>query len=205
MACLALFARSTHRTYAALRALLLVLLLMLAWNPLYLAFDPGFEFSFAATLGLILGAPILIPRLLWIKNPFLREIVATTVAAQVAVLPLLLWQTGNLSLVALPANILVMLVIPLAMALSFIAGLIGVIVPFIAPAVGIPAHLLLSYIVAVASYGAALPFAHVVLPAFPFALVVVLYALLFWLLKRLERNAPSTPSPYRIELHTRSS
>ncbi|MDO8408232.1 MAG: ComEC/Rec2 family competence protein, partial [bacterium] len=59
MALIALYARATGRTYTAGRALLLVAFLILAWNPLYLAFDPGFALSVVATAGLIWLAPII--------------------------------------------------------------------------------------------------------------------------------------------------
>src|SRR6185369_1935498 len=52
MALIALYARATGRTYAAGRALLFAVLLMLLWNPLYLVFDPGFGLSVTATAGL---------------------------------------------------------------------------------------------------------------------------------------------------------
>jgi competence protein ComEC len=115
MALLALFARGTGRTYDALRALGAVFVLMLLVNPLLLVDDPGFQFSFVATLGLIIGTPLIEPKMKWVRNGFLREILATTIAAQVAVLPILLYQTGNLSLVALPANALVLPFVPLTM------------------------------------------------------------------------------------------
>ncbi|MBU6491032.1 ComEC/Rec2 family competence protein, partial [Patescibacteria group bacterium] len=63
MALIALYARASGRTYAAGRALLFVITLMLLWNPLYLVFDPGFGLSAAATAGLIWLAPIIETRL----------------------------------------------------------------------------------------------------------------------------------------------
>jgi len=198
MACLALFARSTGRSYDALRALFFALFLMLVWNPLSLVYDPGFELSFIATLGLILGAPIIEANILFIRNAFLREVAATTIAAQLAVLPLLLYLTGNLSLVSLPANLLVLPVVPLAMLFSFVAGLSGVIAPLIAPAIGIPAYALLSYIIGIGAYAATLPLAHAIIPAFPFAVVVLAYALIGWFAVRpltpLRQTASRTPS-----------
>ena len=53
MAVIALYARATGRSYAASRALLFAVLLMLVWNPLYLVFDPGFGLSVVATAGII--------------------------------------------------------------------------------------------------------------------------------------------------------
>ncbi|MDB5195130.1 MAG: Competence protein ComEC [Parcubacteria group bacterium] len=185
MAVLALFARATRRTYDALRVLLLVFVLMLLINPLELASDPGFQFSFVATLGLIVASSAFEVRLMKIRWPLLREVVATTLAAQLFVLPLLLYQTGNLSLVAIPANILVLPVVPLTMALSAIAGLVSLLVPLVAIYAGLPAYLLLSYITGVATVAAGLPLAHVIVPAFPVALLALPYAGIAWFVLRL--------------------
>lgn len=194
MAGIGLFARATGRTYHALRILVAVLVLMLISNPLLLVYDPGFQFSFVATLGLIVGSPLVVSRLTAVKNSLLRETLATTIAAQVFVLPLLLYETGNLSLVALPANVLVLPVVPLTMLLSFIAGVVGLIIPSIAPLVGLPAFASLTYIIVIAETMASLPFSSVMVTSFPFVIVVLLYvglALFIWYVKR---NCPATDS-----------
>ena len=191
MAGIALFARATGRSYDALRGLLAVFVVMLLLNPLSLVSDPGFQFSFAATLGLILASSLFELRLARIRVRMLREILATTLAAQLFVLPLLLYQTGNLSLVAIPANLLVLVVVPFAMALSALAGVGALIIPFLATYIGLPAYVVLSYIIGVAEVGAHLPFAHVIIPAFPFWLVCVAYALMAWFLVRLRKSAPT--------------
>ncbi len=187
MACIALFARVTGRTYDALRALGVAVVFMLLLNPLLLAFDPGLQLSIAATLGLILGAPLVESRLLFVKHLFLREIVATTIAAQVFVLPLLLYQTGNLSILALPANVLVLPFVPLAMALSFVGGAVGILLPWLAPLVALPSYVVLGYIVLLTEFFAGLPFAKVITPTFPFSFVIGMYTLLgvaVWKLKQ---------------------
>lgn len=194
MAGLALFARATRRTYDALRALAAVYILMLLLNPLSLAFDPGFQFSFAATLGLILASSAFEVRLIRIRWAALREVIATTCAAQLFVLPLLLYQTGNLSLVSIPANVLVLPVIPLTMLLSAIAGVVALLVPSLGFFIGLPAYALLWYITETARLFASLPLAHLILPAFPAILVPVLYVPVWLLLKRLR----ATPQPARI-------
>ncbi len=86
MALLALLARATGRTYAVLRALTAALVIMLLLDPLLLLSDPGFQLSFLATIGLIIGSPIVSAKFLWVENAFIRDLIATTVAAQVAVL-----------------------------------------------------------------------------------------------------------------------
>lgn len=195
MAGLGLLARATGRTYAVLRALLAAAVLMLIGNPLLLAYDPGFQLSFIATLGLIMLSPILEQRLAWVRAPFWRDLLAATLAAQVAVLPLLLYQTGIFSLVSLPANLLVLPVVPFAMLLSFIAGVIGMLLPTAAPVFGFPAHVLLSYVVETGRLLASLPFASVSVPQFPFLLTVLAYAALGWF---LHKNLYQKPYPYPV-------
>ena len=204
MALIALYARATARTYAASRALLVVILLMLLYNPLYLAFDPGFGLSVVATAGLIWLAPLLElwfdpahhKRLFILKSEFVRSAVATTLAAQVAVLPLLLYQTGNLSLVAIPANIVASLFTPLAMAFSYLAGFGGMLFASLAPTlsiiIGLPAYLTAAALIGIAEASAALPLAAFAVPAFPFLLVLALYAGLAYATARLKRSS-ATP------------
>lgn len=194
MAGIGVFARATYRTYDAARALMFAGVLMLLWNPLLLAYDPGFQLSFLATLGLIFGAPIVDRYLKFIKSDFLREIAAATVAAQLAVLPLLLYQNGLLSLVALPANLLVLPLVPLAMVLSALAGLLAWLVPPFAAFFGLPAYAVLSYIIAVAEFSTSVPFAAVTVPIFPFALVIAAYALLALLILRYRTALPAHSS-----------
>lgn len=185
MALIALYARATGKTYAAGRALLFVILLMLIWNPLYLVFDPGFGLSVVATAGLIWLAPLIETRLARLKNESIRGVVATTLSAQIAVLPLLLYQTGNLSLVAIPANIIAALLVPFAMAFSYLAGfggiLFGTLAPLISIVIGIPAYLAAAVLIWIAGSSASLPLAAFTLPPFPFWLTLLAYAGLIYL------------------------
>jgi competence protein ComEC len=191
MACLALYAKASGRTYDVLRALTLTVACMVLWNPFTLTFDPSFQLSVLATYGLILGVPIVGPKLGWIHSAFLRDAVVTTISAELAVLPLLLWQTGNLSLVSVPANVSVSFIVPAAMAASAIAGAAGVCFPAIARLVGLPAYALLWIIVTAAEKIAALPFAQIQLPAFPWAVAVLAYAIELWLV--MPARAGSAP------------
>jgi competence protein ComEC len=179
MAYLAVYARLTGRTFIALRALGATALLMVLWNPWTLAFDPSFQLSALATAGLILFTPVFEARLRSVPARFgLREIVASTLATQSAVLPLLLYQSGNLSLVALPANLLALVAMPAAMGLSAAAMLAGLILGPYAVFAGFPAALVLGYIIKVAVFFAALPFASLQVPAFSGWLLGLMYLML---------------------------
>lgn len=179
MALLVLFARVTGRTTDTLRALLFACALMVAHNPGILAHDPSFQLSFLATFGLITLSPLIVRRTTFLARfPRLRDAFATTVATQIVVLPLLLYQTGLFSLIALPANLLVLPLVPFAMVAAFFAGVCGFFGDLFAITSALPATIILSYILLVGSVGAKLPFAAVVIPAVPAWVVVFCYAMI---------------------------
>lgn len=177
MALIVLLAKATGRSYDMGRALLVAATLMVFENPSILLSDPSFQLSFLASVGLIFVSPILEKRMQFMKNYGMwREICVSTIATQVVVLPLLLFQTGILSLIALPANLLVLPLIPLTMFTGFIAGVVALLSPSLGFIVGLPAYGLLSWILGVAKYGSAIPYAAVhsgdMSPIFVFVLYV---------------------------------
>ena len=180
MALIAVFARATHRVYLGERALAAVAVAMVAWNPWTLAFDPSFQLSALATLGLILFTPIFAAWFARIPEKFgAREILSSTCATQLMVLPLLLYQNGTLSLVSLPANLLALVPVPFAMLFSFIAALGGMLFGGLASILALPAYALLWYIIAIAQFLASLPFAALSIPAFSAWWMFAAYGLLF--------------------------
>lgn len=192
MAFIAITARTYKKRYDVQRAVWLSLFALALWNPLMLVYDPGFQFSFIATLGLIFGVPILAPRLLFIRSALWIELISTTLAAEIALLPFLLWETGNLSLVSVIANVISMPAVPFAMAAS--AGALVIAIPLsliaspLVPVAGIAAYLPLAYIIKVATLSASLPFALVIISAFPFWVVLLAYAVLGALVYRDTRQ-----------------
>lgn len=180
MAMIILFARLTGRSYMAGRALVIAGLLMITYD-LRVITDISFQLSFLATAGVLFITPKVI---IWVKFlPMrfkIRELVATTIAATIAVLPILLYSTGIFSLVSLPANILILPFIPLVMLFSFITGVVG----FISTTLSIPfafiSDQLLSYMLFIIHFFASLPFASVTIKSFPLILTILLYVLLSW-------------------------
>lgn len=184
MALIALYARATGRSYNAGRALFVAVLIMLVWNPYYLLFDPGFGLSVAATAGIIWLTPLVARKCSWIRSHFWNEIVATTIAAQMAVLPLLLYTMGIFSIVALPVNILVSPLVPFTMGWSVVAGVSSIVCGSFAPALTLllasPTHLLTWLIITIATTSSSLSFSTLVLPAFPFWVMLLVYALFIY-------------------------
>ncbi len=179
MALLSMYARMTRRTYDSLRALGCVAFVMIMWNPFTLCFDPGFQLSALAMWGLSVFTPPISRKLRWITERFaLQEIVSSTLATQLAVLPLLLYQDGTLSIVSVPANVLAMLPIPFAMLASCIAALGGSLAGPLAVAIALPAYVLLSVVIGVAHVFASLPLSSVTIGVFGFGWVAATYVAL---------------------------
>jgi len=179
MAVIGMLALLVDRPYNLLRALAIAAALMVVWNPFVLAFDPGFQLSFVATLGLVLGAPIVERWVSFVPTwGELRTIVAATLATQVSVLPLLLYQVGAVSLVAPLVNVLVVPIVPIVMAVGFAAGLVGMVSAFVALPLAFLANGLLHYIFVVVDVAASVPFASIDLPQVPVVVLVSTYAVL---------------------------
>jgi competence protein ComEC len=187
MAVILLFARMTGRTYDAGRGLVIAGLLMIAYDPRVLV-DVSFQLSFIATFGVLFITPKVIVWVRFLPMFFsFRELVATTIAATISVLPLLLYTTGIFSVVSLPANILILPLIPLTMFFSFLVGVFGFISPVLSMPFAYVADLLLSYILSIIHFFASLPFASVTIKSFPLLVTIILYGfLLGWAFKKKE-------------------
>lgn len=103
-------------------AIALSALIILIFNPQEL-FTASFQMSFAATLGIIYLYPKINSSLGRIRNKYLRwlwNVVSVTLAAQIGILPVLMFYFGKLSLISFLANILIVPAVGFIVAVSFI-------------------------------------------------------------------------------------
>lgn len=128
MGILILVARQSGRMYSIRNALVFAGAVMVFLNPKILRFDIGFQLSFGATAGLIWLTPVFEKWFLKLPKDFgLKEILIATLAAQLAVLPLLLIYFGQLALISPLVNLVILLFIPQTMLIGFLAGMVGMI------------------------------------------------------------------------------
>lgn len=189
MALIALLGIATGRTYDAGRALFIAGFLMLLENPNILIFDASFELSFLATLGLIYLTPVVSLYLIRVKPAWFRELLSQTISTQVAVLPLLIYMSGMISIVALLVNILVLPTVPFAMLGSFVTGFAGFPGAVIAAPFAIATSSLLSYTVITAEFFSSLPFAVLPTGAVSAWLMILSYVLLLGLFFKARSHA----------------
>ncbi|MCD5381340.1 MAG: ComEC family competence protein [Candidatus Pacebacteria bacterium] len=208
MASLVLLAQVLGRRYNVMRALILAGALMVLINPYLLIYDIGFQLSFMATLGLILIVPQFESTAMSSSRTLgFREFFLATLATQIAVLPLLMYHIGEVSLIAVLVNMLVLPVVPLAMLLTFITGLLGFIFIPLATLVGYLATLSLSYILVVAEWFGSATYASVSVPQFSVGGVFFMYVLMvsvWYLVKRYSNNSADTLSDWVIEEESES-
>lgn len=131
----------------------------LLYKPSYIWGDIGWYLSFAAFFGILVIAP-LVHHYFWgdeTRPSMLRELLVATASAQVATLPIVLAVFGSFSLFALPANALILPIVPLAMLATFVAGAVGFLSTGLAAIFAWPAEFLLSYCVTTIDFMAKLP------------------------------------------------
>jgi len=167
--------------------------LMLVANPKILVFDLGFQLSFLATLGLIYLNPVLI-KLTKIDNCKLKivklifgDYLLTTLSAIIMTQPIILYNFGKISLIAPVANILILPVIPLAMLLGFITGILAVIWTGLGWVAGWSVWLVLTYIIWVLEKLANLNWAYYQFSKINFWLMVFLYIIIVGFIYRFRR------------------
>jgi competence protein ComEC len=164
------------RKYSAPRALIVAGFIMLLENPKILVFDPSFQLSFLATLALIYVVPIVEKYLEFVTEKWgLRSIIATTLGTQLTVLPMLIYSVGDVSLVSLPANILILLIIPYTMLLGFIATTLAYVSGLLAVPIAFVANLFLAWIIGVAYILGNLSFASISVPNLSPWLILFIY------------------------------
>jgi competence protein ComEC len=180
MAILALVARATGRNYDVARALIIAGVLMVLLNPFILIYDVSFQLSFLATIAVIFFSPRMEKYFMWIPWHWLRDIVTVTFSAYIFVTPFILYNMGNLSLVALPANIAILPFIPFTMLIGFITGFVGLIFFPLSIPFGYISYFLLHYELGAIAFFSNLPFASFTIPIFPLWLTILIYLFFFY-------------------------
>ncbi|MBC7459542.1 ComEC/Rec2 family competence protein [Candidatus Saccharibacteria bacterium] len=161
-------------------------------QPSYAWGDLGWQLSFAAFAGVMIVAP-LIQRYFFGEVPpgTIRQVFGETVAAHLVTIPIVVPAFGLLSNVAIPANILIVPLVPLAMLLTFLTGVIGLAIPDFADIAGLPATWLLQYMIFVAETLADVPWAQTTITPTGWMVagyVIVLVVVCFYMQRKTQFN-----------------
>ncbi|TSC92217.1 MAG: competence protein ComEC, partial [Candidatus Berkelbacteria bacterium Licking1014_85] len=162
MGWLFLLARFIYRLPYIFSALLFSALLMTIYDREILT-EISFLLTFSAMIGMIYISPTLQDFLNnYLKKipSFLRSILAETLGAQIAVIPIIAYFFGRISIISPVSNILILPLIPLAMLLSFLGYLTGLWSIALGKIVALPLYLIVKYVIFIAEKTANLPFSN---------------------------------------------
>ena len=179
MASIGLFAQTIRRDYSVIRSLIFVGLIMIILNPKIFLYDPSFQLSFLATLGLILLGKFFDDKFKFITARFgIRSIVSSTFATQFFVTPFLLYKMGQVSVIGIIVNILVLPVIPITMLMVFITGISGMISFAFSKPFALFTYILLKYEIFMVKYFASFSFSALNINFFNTKITSIYYILL---------------------------
>ena len=191
MATAAVVSRLYGSELQGLTLLSLAVILMVLHNPMIVRFDPSFQLSVLATLGIIVVTPIIEPYFQKIPAKFgLREIIMTTLATQITVVPWIIYLIGDFSLVSPLANVLVLPIVPWAMLGSLLIYLTNPlwslgIFSLLPVSVTAATHGMLKYVFVIAEYLGNWKLSSISLPPISLLITIISYALIAALLYKL--------------------
>lgn len=192
MAIIALIARILSRQYLASRGLALAVVGMVAVNPHILLYDPSFQLSAVATAGLVAYGDVVYSWLTALPRRFgVREMATATITAQIAVTPLLIYYTAQVSLVSLLSNLLIIPVIPVLMTVGALTAVLGQIAAFLTLPFAAAAHAVAAYIFQIVAWLTQLPFSTATVGLVPIVGVLFAYIVLIMLFSRWQNRSIS--------------
>lgn len=183
----ALIALTQERKVKPLGSLLLAAVLILVYDPLWI-WNLGFQFSFLATLGLLVTVPVLTKWLDWVPTA-IAPLIAVPAAAYLWTLPLQLYGFGIVSPYSIPVNILttpLITVLSLGGMVSALAGLIWMPAgSFLAWGLSYPAQ----WLIALAQWGNRLPGSAIAIGTIALGQLAIIYVIFMvvWWQKRWHR------------------
>lgn len=154
--------------------------LMLAVNSAWL-FDVGFQLSVLATAAIGLFCEPLSMRLPERMPKTLRDTLAATLSAQAGVMPVLTGTFHTLSLLSIPANLLVVPITGFLTLMGALLVLSGLILPLAGAGIGYVLGFVITLLIRFVTWTAALPGAQIAVASPPFLAVALYAAWLLWL------------------------
>ena len=179
MGVLVLMAQYFGRLSSVQRTVFFAMLIMLALNPFLLKYDLGFQLSFLATLGLAYLYPIFLQIFKDAPSTLsFRQSLCATLAAQIFVFPLLVFNFGNFSPIFLFPNVLILPILPLATILAFLSSFLFLFLPSLGKFLSFSVLFFSKYILFVVEIFSKFP--SILLPKFSLLFLIFSYFAIFF-------------------------
>ncbi|MEA1928440.1 MAG: ComEC/Rec2 family competence protein [Candidatus Auribacterota bacterium] len=176
MACVYSLAFVLNQPRNALTSIAAAALGLLIYNPLSL-FQAGFQLSFMIVLSIISLTPIIDRRLRFLPAR-LRPYIGVPLAAQLGALPLVSYYFHYISLIALPANIIVVLLVAGIVCLGFTASLAGLIALPLAWLLNYPNRFLILLLLKLVGWFSRIPWSGLRITPFPVIWIFIWYLII---------------------------
>lgn len=148
------------RRFHPITLIIFTMSITLLFNPNYILGDIGWQLSFLAFIGVMILSPLLACYLFGEnKINAVFQILLETFSAQIMTLPIIMLAFGQMSNIAIIANLLVLPTIPVVMLLVFLAGLSGYLSTTFGYLFAAPAKYLIDYIIKAVEFLSDLPWA----------------------------------------------
>jgi competence protein ComEC len=188
-----IFANELKREYSSQIILYNTYIIMMLFNPAFL-FDIGFWLSFCSIAAIVFINPILlgffkeiIPNFKWKSNYILRTVIITF-SINIALFPILAYFFGEVSLVSLFSNIIIIPVFYLALLILIMSSALGLIWPPIGGFFIKPSSIILGCILRVVEFFSKLNFSILSLEYFPLKYVLIYYLVLIIFLAAIVKH-----------------
>ncbi|TCQ08159.1 competence protein ComEC [Serpentinicella alkaliphila] len=138
-----------ERKYDAINTMMLIAVILLILNP-HIIFSVSFQLSFCATFGILVLYPLIYSRLEGFVHKSICGLLAVTLSAQIATLPILVFHFNYLSIISIVANLLIVPVIGALISITLISIILSLLPINIAIFLNFLINLLLKYILKIA-------------------------------------------------------
>jgi competence protein ComEC len=153
MGAMYVIAQGFSRQSQSWKNLVLAASIMVAFNPFILKYDPGFQLSFLAVLGIIFLSPIIAQALKKVPEigPLrLKTILTITLSAQIFTIPISIYHFGAISLISPIANILIVPMMPYLLFFTIVSIFSGMVWGTLGIIASIPAKTFVYFILKIA-------------------------------------------------------
>ncbi len=179
-----LLAEQLQHYVGGFRPLILCATVLILINPLYIGYDIGFQLSFLAVIGLIVYGQVWKRYGEGLPSLGIFPMIGETLFAQIAVLPILIYYFGQISIISIIANILIVPIIPFAMAWGSVTSLF-----FSWDIFTYPLILFINSILRMNQYLAAIEWASITIPPISGLMVGVIYGVMgviYWIYRKYQ-------------------
>lgn len=170
-------ARAVGKNAAGLDVLFFSLICMLMYEPGLVLYDVSFQLSVLAVLALMTIAEPIAHACKVYMHPILAEVCSCTLAVSILVSPWIAYVFGTFSLSSFVTNVCVVPLVPLALVMTLLTSIAGVILPNVQLLVAIPTELILRGIYMIARIAAYIPYSSFTIQSFHGLILVCWYSL----------------------------